>query len=145
MRKMKYLLLACFITTAGVNAQEFSVNVCAEITEIVKNQQQEWNKGNIDGYMEAYWKSDSVMFITVKGITWGWNNVREKYLKAYPDQVTRGELFFEELECHDLKGGLVLMTGRWRVSRPVNNASGFFSLIWKKIDGKWRIIYDHTS
>ena len=42
------------------------------IRKVLDNQTIAWNKGDIEGFMQGYWKNDSLMFIGKNGINWGW-------------------------------------------------------------------------
>ena len=37
------------------------------------------------------------------------------------------------------------MLGKWSLVRENDNPNGYFTLYWKKIEGKWVITIDHTS
>lgn len=118
----------------------------SEIMEVLNRQQENWNKGDIETFMQDYWKSDELKFIGKNGVVKGWNATLERYLKSYPDRVTMGQLKFDikEIDFHSKKSAWVL--GQWQLTRPEKgDVGGFFTLIFKKIDGKWVIVSDHTS
>ena len=55
----------------------FSISFCQtkDATMIrygLQKQEDAWNKGDLENYMQGYWKNDSVMFIGKSGITYGW-------------------------------------------------------------------------
>ena len=56
-----------------------------------------------------------------------------------------GQLRFSQLEVTSLGESAALVLGRWRLARDASPVSGSFSLIFRRIDGKWVIIHDHTS
>ena len=56
------------------------------IRRILDEQTKAWNKGNIEGFMNGYWKNDSLMFIGKNGINWGWQKTLENYKKDIPIQ-----------------------------------------------------------
>jgi hypothetical protein len=35
--------------------------------------------------------------------------------------------------------------GKWQLKRTSDNVGGHFTLLWKKISGKWLIVADHSS
>lgn len=118
----------------------------SEIMEVLNRQQENWNKGDIETFMQDYWKSDELKFIGKNGVVKGWNATLERYLKSYPDRATMGQLKFDikEIDFHSKKSAWVL--GQWQLTRPEKgDLGGFFTLIFKKIDGKWVIVSDHTS
>ncbi len=109
-----------------------------------------WNGGNLDGFLDDYWKSDDLTFSGSQGVTRGWDDVRNRYLESYwaPDSV-RDSLRFEEIEIIPLGDGHALALGRYVLFRPQEEdmvtSSGFFSLVLRRIDGNWKILHDHTS
>ena len=106
-----------------------------------------WNTGDLEGFMEPYWRSDSLLFVGSRGATRGWNATLENYRKGYPDRTTMGQLTFG-VESLDFPGtDIALMVGTWRLDErgDLETLSGWFSLVWRHIDGQWRIVRDHSS
>lgn len=116
-----------------------------KIKTILYQQQTDWNKGDIDAFMEAYWKSDQLQFGGATGITRGWQATLDRYKKSYPDKATMGQLTFEikDLTRHSKK--VVSLTGSWELKRENDQPGGHFLLIWRKMKGEWKIVADHTS
>lgn len=114
------------------------------LTKIVHKQQAAWNRGDIDGFMQAYWKSDKLTFSSRGETRRGWETTRKNYLQSYPDKATMGELTFSNLEVDQLSEDVAMMLGEWKIvgEKP---AEGNFSLVWRKIDGMWVIVHDHSS
>jgi len=104
-----------------------------------------WNNADIACFMEGYWKSDSLKFIGKSGITYGWKNTLENYKKSYPDKAAMGKLTFELVSIEALASDIVLLIGKWHLLRVADELGGHYSLIWKRIEGKWVIIADHSS
>ncbi len=67
----------------------------SEIMEVLNRQQENWNKGDIETFMQDYWKSDELKFIGKNGIVKGWQATLDRYLKSYPDRATMGQLKFD--------------------------------------------------
>ncbi len=144
MKKPAVVLLLFFIS--GINsAQENSTYDKNQILSILDQQMIAWNKGDIDGYMQGYWQSDSLKFVGKNGITYGWENTLERYKKAYPNKLAMGILKFEILSLEILSNDSAFMLGKWSLQRKDDNPSGYFTLVWKKINGKWVIVTDHSS
>ena len=122
-------------------------DVCSIIRTLMNNQITSWNNGDIDAYMDFYWKSDSLQFIGSKGLTYGWDNTLLNYKKSYSTKEEMGTLSLDNLNCKDLKNNSYLINGKWYLKRneELKDLNGHYTLIWKKIDGQWKIIYDHSS
>ncbi|HEY9083832.1 MAG TPA: DUF4440 domain-containing protein [Vicingaceae bacterium] len=114
------------------------------ILEVMSQQEQNWNNGDIDAFMQGYWQSDSLMFVGKNGIKYGWQTTLENYKKSYPDKSTMGKLSFI-IEKLEVENQAAFMLGKWNITRDSGNIGGYFTLYWRKIDGKWLIVLDHTS
>lgn len=116
-----------------------------EIKKVLLKSAEDWSNGDIDAYMNVYWKSDKLQFIGKNGITYGWQKTLENYKKGYPSKEHTGKLTFEILNINFLAKDLYSLTGKYHLERTVGNANGVYTLIFKKIDGKWVIISDHSE
>jgi ketosteroid isomerase-like protein len=115
------------------------------IISVLETQRYGWNKGDIVAYMQGYWQSDSLMFIGKSGVTYGWQQTLENYKKGYPDTAAMGKLNFEYIEIKRLSAIYYFVTGKWHLTRSIGNVGGHFTLLLRKIKGKWLIVKDHSS
>ena len=104
-----------------------------------------WNNGDIDGYMQGYWKSDSLAFVGKSAPVYGWQKTLDRYKKAYPDKAAMGKLRFTILKVGLLDKSNAFVLGAWRLDREKDAPGGYFTLWFKKIKGVWVIVVDHTS
>lgn len=95
--------------------------------------------------MEGYWKSDSLKFYGANGITYGWENTLERYKKAYPTEDHTGTLSFKINAVTKITDGAYYVLGEYHLKRNAGNADGIFMLVFKKIEGEWKIIVDTSS
>lgn len=115
------------------------------ILRALRSQQTHWNEGNIEAFMEGYWRSDSLVFVGKQGPKYGWETTLNRYKQAYPDQAAMGQLAFDVISTEVLSPTHVIMLGKWQLTRANDTPGGFFTLIWRKVHDKWVIVYDHTS
>ena len=115
------------------------------IRKVLDNQIKAWNNGDIEGFMQGYWKNDSLMFIGKNGIHWGWQTTLENYKKNYPDTAAMGKLSFDILLVKKLSPEYFYVVGKWMLTRSIGDLSGHYNLLFKKINGQWLIIADHSS
>jgi len=94
--------------------------------------------------MQVYWQSDSLQFMGIRSITKGYQQTLANYQKGYPDAATRGTLTYTFHHFNQLAPDCVLVIGKFHLAREMGDAEGYFSLIWKRIEGQWKIILDHT-
>ncbi|RYY12177.1 MAG: nuclear transport factor 2 family protein, partial [Chitinophagaceae bacterium] len=131
-------------------AMFISVVVCAQsadetaIKNILKEQTESWNKGNIEEFMKGYWKHDSLMFIGSNGITYGFQNTLDNYRKNYNSPDKMGKLTFRLLKVQQLSPEYYFVVGQWNLTRNAGNVGGHYDLIFRKINGRWFIISDHS-
>ncbi len=145
----KYLIISIFILSCSVKVQYNDLTfeeASKQIETILKNQTQMWNNGSIDGFMQGYWHSDSLKFITKRGVKFGFDSVALGYKKSYNTPEKMGKLTFKHLKYYALNTNNTLMqtTGTWHVVQKNETDSGMFSLFLKPINGQWKIIIDHT-
>ncbi len=140
---MKPVLFVCLcilsIKSLGQSKDE------KEVRGILTRQNAAWNRGDIDSFMIGYWNNDSLMFIGKSGITYGYKNTLANYKKNYPDTMVMGKLTFTLIHVKQLSPQYFHVTGKYHLTRTIGDASGHFTLMFRKINGKWVIISDHSS
>lgn len=147
MRKLIVYISLMLIATNCSTETESSINDIQSIELQMNNQEDCWNKGDITCFMESYWKSDSLSFIGKNGTTYGWEITLENYRKSYKDKSEMGTLTFRNTSIKQLNTEYIYVIGKWYLKRlkPLNDLSGHYTLVWKKINQKWVIISDHSS
>ena len=115
------------------------------IRTVMDKQVTEWNNGNIDGFMQTYWHSDSLLFVGSSGPSYGWQNALEHYKKSYPNAAAMGKLDFVILNVKTLSKEYSFVLGKWHLTRTIGDTGGAFTLLFKKIKGEWFIVADHSS
>jgi len=138
----RIFILAAIVLPLFVSAQ---TNDVAAIRKVLQLQTEAWNNGNIDEFMKGYWKSDSLKFIGKSGVTYGYNETLSGYKKRYSDTIQMGKLFFDLLEIKKLSPEYYFVVGKWFLKRSVGDIGGYYTLLFRKINGKCVIVADHTS
>ncbi len=117
------------------------------IVQVLTTQTAAWNRGDIPGFMQGYWQSDSLVFIGRKGPTYGWQPTLANYQKNYPDAAAMGKLDFSGLRVSLVAPGAAQVVGHWHLARPaaLGDLQGYFLLVLRQIDGKWVVVADHTN
>lgn len=128
-----------------------SVPLCAsgsttdDIRAVIQTQQKAWNQGDIDGFMNGYANATSTAFVSEDKVTRGWQTVRDRYKKKYPDRAKMGTLIFSGLQIKPLSPDCALALGSWKLKRAGDRPHGKFTLIFRRLPEGWRIVHDHTS
>jgi uncharacterized protein (TIGR02246 family) len=152
---MLVLLAGAVISASSVPATEFpstapsskqqSDQFVIEIRAVIQAQQEAWNRGDIDGFMNGYARSKSTIFVSEDTVTRGWQTVRDRYKKKYSNREKMGTLKFSTLEITPLGADSAVALGRWKLKRAKDQPHGRFTLIFRKTADGWRIVHDHTS
>lgn len=116
-----------------------------QIISILNAQEKAWSNHNIEGFMEGYWKSDSLKFYGSSGLTYGWDKTLANYKKRYPTKDHTGTLNFKINDISKVNNGAYFVMGEYHLTRKVGDANGIFMIIFKKINGEWKIIADTSS
>ena len=152
-------------TSASMNSEESSLATTSEaesviisgneeisdrqdeelIQGIMAKQEEAWNNGDLINFMVGYWENDSLMFIGKSGITYGYDNTLKRYQSGYDSQEKMGTLKFTFDQMKRVSPDVYLVVGKYHLSRTIGDAKGIFSLVWKKIDGVWVIVADHSE
>ena len=142
-------LAACAVIFLGVVMSSAARTAGAEeeIRALLDGQVASWNKGNLDEFADAYWKSPNLVFMSAAERTSGWEAMRERYRKRYQGEGKEmGKLDFRELDVVVLAPDAGFARGRWRLKLANGTEpGGLFTVILRKLPEGWRIIHDHTS
>jgi hypothetical protein len=85
------------------------------------------------------------MFIGKSGINWGWQKTLENYKRGYPDTAAMGKLSFNIIVVKKISPEYYYVVGKWTLNRSIGDLSGYYNLLFRKIDGQWLIVADHSS
>ncbi len=142
-----YITFICYIFLfGGVGSPPVAQQSDQEaIYKIMNRQISCWNQGDIDCFMEGYWQSDALMFISKNGITYGYDQIKARYIRNYPDRKAMGQLNFDIVQLQPLGKDAYLMVGKWMLKREEDDLGGYFTLLFRSINGAWVIVQDHTS
>ena len=142
MKKIFYLFLLTFAFANAMYGQSKNEQI---VRNLLEEQRQAWNTGDLEKFMAKYWQSDSLMFIGKSGVTYGWQNTLNNYKKGYPDTAAMGKLKFDILQVKRLSVMYFFMVGKWHLTRSIGDVGGHFTLLFKKVKNKWVIVADHSS
>jgi len=143
-------VLGCFLVAAilgstSLSAQSSRPDITLEISAVLKMQQDAWNRGDIDAFMNGYSRSDETLFVSGDDVTRGWQKVLDRYKKKYSDRAEMGTLTFSNLEITPLSNDSAVALGSWKLNRANDQPHGRFTLIFRRLPEGWRIVHDHTS
>ena len=140
-----YFLVAAILGSTSLSAQSSRPDITLEISAVLKMQQDAWNRGDIDAFMDGYSRSDETLFVSGDDVTRGWQKVLDRYKKKYSDRAEMGTLTFSNLEITPLSNDSAVALGSWKLNRANDQPHGRFTLIFRRLPEGWRIVHDHTS
>jgi len=138
-------LLSCLAWTSAGFAEDKEKPEDA-IRKVLDDQEKAWNKGDLEGYMAGYWKSDKLTFSGGTEETQGWDATLERYRKKYKGKdVEMGKVSFPNTRIEMLGDAHAVVRGTWELTFSKDKKKGLFTLIMKKFPEGWRIVHDHSS
>lgn len=140
------ILLSCNMNNNNsVDVLEQDLNEINTIKKILSSQQECWNNGDIDGFMQGYWNSEKLVFTSLNHKpAYGWKNTLERYKNSYPTKSSMGELRFEILNLKLISKTTATLKGKWEIIRQKDHPNGLFWLDIEKFDNNWLITKDST-
>lgn len=139
---MKKLLFILTIFTLTTTFAQTEAEDKAAILTVMKAQEKAWSNNDLEGFMQGYWKSDSLKFYGSSGLTKGWQQTLDNYKKGYPTKEHSGTLNFTIKDISKISDESYWVMGEYHLKRNVGDAHGVFMIIFKKINGKWKIVAD---
>ncbi len=116
----------------------------AAIRNILTEQRKAWSENDIDAFMKGYLQSDELLFFSGGKITKGYNTTLANYKRNYPTKEHTGELKFEIANITKISDDAYWVMGSYFLTREVGDANGTFMIIFKRINGEWKIIGDSS-
>ena len=145
MKKSLVIFLLVLLCINMVSAQTKDEKTKTAIRNVMDEQTAAWNRGDIDGFMQGYWNSPDMTFVSGDNVTKGWQPTLERYKKSYNSREKMGILSFTDLEITLTSKDSAVVLGRFTLVREKDKPTGMFTLNFRKLKEGWRIIIDHTS
>lgn len=141
------LLAACATRTAPqTTPRTFTAGDRADVVAVLDAQAAAWNRGDLDGYMAGYAKTDALVFTSGSKIRRGWQATYDAFHKRYAqDRTAMGTLRFEILSVDPVGADGAVVLGNWILTNSPSDGRGVFSVVVERRAEGWRVIHDHTS
>lgn len=131
--------LALLALTAGCHTPHRG-----HVERLLDAQAEAWNRGDVEAFMDGYWRSPELTFSSGGKTERGWDATLARYRAKYATRAQMGHLAFTDLEVHPLGPDAAYALGRWHLEREAP-IGGNFTLVLAVVDGAWKILHDHTS
>lgn len=117
-----------------------------EIRAVLDRQVECWNRRDLEGFMDGYWRSPELTFYSGGTALSSWDKTLERYRQRYQSAGNEmGHLDFSELKIEMLGGRAAFVRGHWHLKMTTGDAGGLFTLTFRKLASGWKIVHDHTS
>ena len=138
------LILLCALSASAQNSQSTTATA---IQQVLQQQQEAWNRHDLESFMSGYWNSPELTFFSGAKIYSGWQSTIDRYRKTYQSEGREmGKLEFSDLKIDALAPDTALVRGAWHLAMSEGKTPhGLFTLIFRKFPEGWKIIHDHTS
>ncbi|WP_420602559.1 YybH family protein [Flagellimonas sp.] len=140
MKKIVFLFLGTCLCFFGCKVSEEDDK--AEIMQILHDQEEAWSNHDLEGFMQGYWKNDSLQFYGARGLTLGWDKTLSGYKERYPSKADTGSLKFTIDAVTKIDSNSYYVMGQYHLTREVGDANGVFLIVLRKINGEWKIVAD---
>jgi len=146
-RRIAFLFLSGLVAAcvSQPNPKKDTDEVAGAIRAVMEAQQAAWNRGDIEGFMDGYERSETTTFVSGDEITRGWQTVLDRYKQRYSSPEKMGTLSFSELDIQPISPSYALADGRWQLNRAGDSPHGRFTLLFRETSSGWRIIHDTTT
>lgn len=124
----------------------WSDSVDEQVKTVLDEQVAAWNAGDLERFMQTYWRSDDLRFYSGGTVTSGWQATLDRYRKRYlAEGKEMGKLTFTDLDVQVLGPDAALARARWKLTMANESPEGLFTLVLRHFPDGWKIVHDHTS
>ena len=112
MRRIALLFSLAFAMTAV--AQSAGTTAPSAIRAVIEQQQQAWNRGDLEAFMAGYWNSPELTFFSGGHESKGWQATLDRYKKSYQGAGHEmGKLEFSNLRIEMLGRDAAFVRGEF--------------------------------
>jgi beta-aspartyl-peptidase (threonine type) len=139
--------LALFLTLRLRGERTSEEKVRTAVQKVLDEQQEAWNRGDLDAFMSGYWHSDELTFFSGAEVQHGWQETFDRYRRTYQAEGKEmGTLKFEDVRIDPTGPKSALVRGRWGLTfRDGKTAGGLYTLLFREEPQGWCVVHDHTS
>ena len=138
-------IFTLLLTTSLLAQKPADSKTRAQVQRIFDKQIAAWNAGDLNKFMNGYWEDERLVFVGSRGPTYGYQNTLKGYQKGYPTKEAMGTLKFDIIEMRQWNRKTLQVIGKFTLIRESDTPTGHFTLLLRKIKGKWVIVSDHSS
>jgi ketosteroid isomerase-like protein len=128
-------------------AESYDAAVKESVERVLRDQQDAWNRHDLDAFMSGYWKSPELTFFSGAQRLSGWQAAMDRYVRNYKSEgKDMGRLEFSHLQIEPLSPDSAFVRGAWQLTMADGKTPhGLFTLVFRKFPEGWKIMHDHTA
>jgi ketosteroid isomerase-like protein len=147
MRAMVLLVGVIFALATSSSGQNAVDAARTTIRKVIEDQQEAWNRQDLEGFMGGYWNSPELTFFSGARESKGWQAALDRYKKNYQGAGHEmGKLEFANLRIEMLGPESAFVRGEFHLTMSDGKMPhGLFTLIFRKFPAGWKIVHDHSA
>src|ERR1700744_5262632 len=117
-----------------------------QVYEVLLKMVDRWNAHDVEGHLEAYWKSPQLLVVVDSEQYNGWQQLHDSYVNSYPDRNSMGYFTPARIQIKLLKPDLALVLSWWSISFPNSKQRvvGNTTMNLQKFSDGWKIVAAHS-
>ena len=132
--------------TPGVDPGDEEPGFLELVQDILSEQAESWNRGDLGGFMAPYERSPETTYIGAPGLVKGFDAIHGRYEPYFARGSERDSLSFTDLEARELDPRFGIATARYVLTRADSiTSTGPFTLVLMRVEGSWRIVHDQSA
>lgn len=104
-----------------------------------------WNRGDLAGYLDSYWKSEKIRWVSGGTVLYGFEAIAAGYRRRFAPPRPMGTLTISGLEIDLVSETDAVVFGHWALAMADQAPHGVFTVHARRIAGEWLFISDHAS
>jgi hypothetical protein len=118
-----------------------------QIYSILITMANRWNAHDLDGFLDAYWKSPELLIVVDGEQMRGWADFSTTYHRGYSnDKVAdMGTLLPERIQIQMVTPDVAVALDWWTLQQPRRKVLGTTTATLRKFAEGWKIVVCHTS
>jgi ketosteroid isomerase-like protein len=131
----------------GKKAGNDGGSAVAAIRAVLDAQVAAWNAGKLEDFMQGYWNSPELTFVSGGRKLMGYDATLDRYRRTYQaDGKEMGRLTFGDLEIMPLSKDAAWVRGQFQlIMSDARELGGRFTLVFRQFADGWKVVHDHTS
>lgn len=118
----------------------------SEVRAVITGLETSWNAADMDGYLAAYHRDDSMSLTYGNTVVQGWDALNALFRKNYPDETRMGKFTIDSLAVTLLGDDAAVAYGNFTHVFPEETIHGGYShVLARHEDGRWIIQHERTS